>query len=99
MSAITVTASQLRDKAAELKSQAANLKGQIENLQSQESALSGMWEGEAREAFRNAIKTDVAKMQQFVAAIEQYAQALLNIAQQYEQAENKATGIASARKA
>ena len=56
-----------------------------------------MWEGEAREAFRNAFQTDAAKMDEFVATIEQYAASLEMIAAKYEAAEAKATNIAATR--
>ena len=97
MSMIQVTSQQLRDKAAELRQQNNHLKSQIENLSAQENSLSGMWEGEARESFRNAFKTDVQKMQQFITAIEQYATALVNIAQEYDTAEAKNVSTASTR--
>ncbi len=97
MSVIQVTSQQLRDKAAELRNQNNTVKSQIENLRSQEAALSGMWEGEAREAFRNAFQQDIAKMNEFVTTIEQYATALTNIAQEYDNAEAKNVGTASSR--
>ena len=97
MALIQVTSQQLRDKAAELRNQNNNVKSQIENLRAQENSLSGMWEGEARESFRNAFQQDIAKMNEFVSAIEQYATALVNIATEYDNAEAKNVSTASSR--
>ena len=97
MAMIQVTSAQLRDKAAELRSQNSTVRNHIESLRSQESSLSGMWEGEARQAFRNAFQTDIAKMTEFCAAIEQYAAALETIAAKYDEAEAKNTSTATSR--
>ncbi len=97
-SSFTVTSQQLRDKAAELRNQNNNLKSQIENLRSQESSLNSMWEGEARQAFKNAFDQDIAKMLEFIKAIEAFIVALINIAEEYEKAENKNISTASTRK-
>lgn len=97
MAVFQVTSQTMRDKAQELRSQNNNLKSQIENLRSQENSLSGMWEGEAREAFRNAFTQDITKMQSFVDAIEQYATALVNAADEYDRAEARNVSTASTR--
>lgn len=97
MAAIQVTSQQLRDKAAELRNQNNTVRNQIENLRSQENSLSGMWEGEARDSFRSAFSTDIAKMTEFCAAIDQYAGALETIAAKYDEAETKNVALANAR--
>ena len=97
MALIQVTSQQIRDKAEDLRSQNNNVRNQIENLRAQENSLSGMWEGEARDSFRNAFSTDIAKMTEFCAAIDQYASALDTIADKYDVAENKNVSTANAR--
>ncbi len=94
---IQVTPKTLRDKASELRNQNKTLRSQIESLRSQESSLSGMWEGEAHDTFKSEFTKDITKIDEFCAAIDAYANALDTIANQYENAENKNTGIASAR--
>lgn len=85
----TVTPKQLMSKATELRNQNSSLKSQIENMKSTEGALSAMWEGEAKQAFRNAFNTDIARMEEFRAVIDQYAAALEEMAQKYIEAEMK----------
>lgn len=95
MAVFQVTSQTMRDKASELRNQNNSLKSQIENLRSQENSLSGMWEGEARETFRNVFTQDIAKMEAFVEAVEQYATALVNAAAEYDKAEAKNVSTAS----
>ena len=97
MALIQVTSQQLRDKAAELRNQNNTVRNHIESLRSQEGSLSGMWEGEARESFRSAFQTDIAKRTEFCSAIEQYAAALETIAAKYDEAEAKNTSTAASR--
>ena len=54
MAEFMVTSATLNSKAAELESFNNELKNQVDKLATSEQALSGMWEGEAREAFRKA---------------------------------------------
>ncbi|MDE7312622.1 MAG: WXG100 family type VII secretion target [Eubacterium sp.] len=93
----TVTTAQLNQKAGELRSNNRNLTTQIENLKSQQSALNGMWEGDARNAFDKAFNQDVQQMQNFYKEIENYVVKLTEIAKTYEQAENKNMETANVR--
>ena len=63
-----------------------------------EAQLAGMWEGEAQKAFRKAFNDDKLKMERFALNIDKYVMALREDAQKYEEAENKATNIATERK-
>ena len=96
-STITVTPTELKNKASELKQFNSSLKTQIEDLRAQESALVGKWEGEAKTAFDGAFKKDMVQMENFYNAIERYVAALLEIAARYEAAENANTNIATTR--
>ena len=93
----TVTASALRDKANELRKQNKNLKNQIEGLRAKESSLSGMWEGDAHESFSREFIKDMGKLEQFYSAIEDYANKLDQLAQEYDKAESTNTQIANSR--
>lgn len=97
MAVFQVTSQALRDKANEMSNQNKTLKSHIETLKTQENSLSGMWEGEARETFRNVFQQDIAKMESFVTAVEQYVTALNNAAAEYDKAEAKNVNIASTR--
>jgi WXG100 family type VII secretion target len=98
MASFQVTSSELKTKASELRQINAQFKSQLANLDDQEGALIAMWEGEAREAFNSAFKSDRVQMDNFHSLIEQYCVALENIAVKYNQAEAVNTSTASTRK-
>ena len=93
----TVTPGTLRDKASELRTQNKTVRSQIESLRSKESSLRGMWEGEAHEGFSREFTKDMSKMDQFCAAIDEFANKLEAMAQEYERAERKNVQTASTR--
>ena len=97
MGYIQVTARELRSRAESLK----NLNGQFQTkaseLTEKETALCNMWEGAARDAFHQAYTKDRQQMDAFHQLINQYVQALLEIAARYEQAEARNRELAAAR--
>ena len=93
MAEFQVTASTLKQKAEEL----STLNNKVEELMASEKSLSGMWEGQAKEAFENAFNTDAGKMNQFKAAVDEYYSRLLTIVSQYEQAESKNVSVGTTR--
>ena len=97
MSFFQVTAAELKKKAEQLKGLNSRFKTDTDNLQTSEQALKSMWEGEANDAFHAAFTKDKGQMDRFHAVIEQFIEALLIIAAQYEAAENKNISIASTR--
>ena len=97
MATFTVTSRELQAKAEELKSLNQQFKNEVSNLESTENALSGMWEGEAKETFHNAFTSDKTQMNNFYNAVEVYAQRLETIAQRYAQAEAANVEIAAER--
>ena len=98
MAEFMVTAASLASKAEELAGINNNFKGQIEKLCTEESALSGMWEGAARDAFHNAFEHDKNEMYEFYNAIVTYANALNEIAKKYAEAETRNVETATTRK-
>ena len=97
MGLIRVTAAQLRAKAEELTSLNQTLKTNISELEGCEENLSTKWDGQAKEAFRNAFKNDKIQMTNFATLIEKYVATLLNIAAKYDRAEATNTNTASER--
>lgn len=95
---IQVTPKTLRSKADELRSQNKTLRTQIDQFRSQANSLNGMWEGDAHNAFKAETTKSMGKMEQFCAAIDNFATALDNIANQYEAAESKNVSIAAVGK-
>ncbi|MDE6590514.1 MAG: WXG100 family type VII secretion target [Oscillospiraceae bacterium] len=98
MAEIKVTPSELRKKAEMLRQYNAKFRSEVQNMVGYESQLATMWEGEAQKAFRKAFNDDKAKMERFASNIDLYIQALETDAQKYEEAEQKATSIATERK-
>jgi len=94
-SAFRVTSAQLRQKAEQLRSLNQQFKNSVNNLQSSENALNGMWEGDARKVFHNAFTQNKAQFDKFAAGIEQYAQTLLQAAQEYDRVEAQNASIAT----
>ncbi len=97
MAYFCVTSSKLRQSAEELTAQNRRFMENVQELDAAESALKGMWEGSANEAFHAAFLRDRGQMDAFTSAIAQYIQALIAIAVKYEEAEAKNMQIASTR--
>ena len=97
MAFFSVTSSELRNRAGRITELNGQFKSKTTVLGEQESALCGMWEGEARDTFHQAFVRDKQQMDVFHQLIAQYVQALLEIAARYEQAEARNREIASAR--
>ena len=97
MAEFSVRASELRSKAQTLSQLNQSFNTQVSVLQQNETGVCSMWEGEAKEAFHRAFTHDKAMMDQFKQAIDKYVQALLEIARNYETAEQRNTQTATTR--
>ena len=89
MAEFQVTSTELQSKAAELQQISKQMRTKIEELGQLEQTLSGMWEGEAHDAFHNGYGQNEQKMLMFVNALENYFLALNEIAVKYNNAEAK----------
>lgn len=97
MAMIQVTSARLRSAAGELQNLNGQFRSKTKDLQGKEQALCQMWEGQAKDAFHGAFTKDSQQMEAFFQLINQYIQALLEIAKRYEQAEARNAQTASAR--
>ncbi|MCD8347695.1 MAG: WXG100 family type VII secretion target [Lachnospiraceae bacterium] len=97
MAEFQVTATTLKEKAEELKSLNTDFASKVDDLVSTQQTLSGMWEGESRDAFDSAFNTDRNKWDLFKSTVDEYYSRLLTIIARYEQAESKNVGIATTR--
>lgn len=97
MAIIQVTSARLRETAQELQNLNGQFKNKVQELTGKEQALCQMWEGQAKDAFHAAYTRDSQQMDAFFQLIGQYAQALLEIAERYEQAEMRSAEIAGSR--
>lgn len=98
MAEIKVTPSELRKKADELEQYNSSFRKEVEKMVGYEAQLASMWEGESQKAFRKAFNDDKLKMDRFALNIDKYILALREDAQKYEEAEARATEIATTRK-
>ena len=96
-SEIRVTPQELRNKAGDFRQHNADFRSEVERMNGYVSELSGMWDGEAKEAFNKAFNDDKGKMDLFAKNIDKYVQALEETAKQYEEAEKTAASLASQR--
>lgn len=97
MGYIEVTSMQLRNKAEELMNLNSQFITKKEDLEGKEGSLISMWEGEAKSLFHEAFTRDKEQMDIFIHLIEEYVNALYEIAQRYEEAEQRNMEIASSR--
>lgn len=97
MAMIQVTSQRLRGAAESLQNLNSQFKAKEEELTGKEQSLCQMWEGQAKTVFHTAFDRDKGQMEVFHGLINQYIQALLEIAARYEQAEAKNTEIAGSR--
>lgn len=97
MAFFQVTSQELRNAAERISDLNSQFKERALQLSEQEASLCSMWEGQAKDTFHQAFMRDRQQMDAFVQMINQYVQALLEIAVRYEQAENRNREIAAAR--
>lgn len=97
MSDFVVSINDLKAKVDTLRQLNGQFKNQVGELEATESNLNGMWEGEAKNKFDLAFKSDKVQMDNFYNAVEVYAQRLEAIATRYAQAEATSVEIASER--
>lgn len=97
MAEFMVNPEQLRHKMEELQAQNEQLKAKKGELQAVDAQLATMWEGDAQKAFDNAVKQDLAKIDEFIALINEYCRALSEIIAKYADAENRNIDTATTR--
>ena len=87
MTFIYLDLAQLTERANELETLNEQLLTEIGTLNEREAELAGMWEGEAKEAFRRAYASDAIQMKNFYNAIRIYVQQLRFIIECYRRYE------------
>lgn len=97
MSDFVVSVNDLKTKVDTLRQLNTQFKSQVGELEATEANLQGMWEGEAKNTFDLAFKSDKIQMDNFYNAVEIYAQRLETIAARYAQAEASNVEIAAER--
>lgn len=97
MSKFNVTASELRSAIQALRENNTQFKGRVTELGAKQQELASQWQGDANTAFNAAFQNDKDKWEIFSQLVEQYIQALEQILQTYEAAEQANTSTASTR--
>lgn len=97
MSFFEVTSGEVRTKASALQQLNQQFKSKATDLSEKEQGLVNMWEGSAKNSFHQAFTKDKGQMDVFSQLIDQYVMALNEIAQKYDEAEQRATELATAR--
>ena len=92
-----VDSTSIRDKARTLRQYNSTFDSQISSLVGTEQSLNSMWDGEANDKFHEEFIKDKDKMIKFRDLITKYAEALEQIATNYEQAECTNSSTASMR--
>ena len=87
----------LKQRADELERLNEQLLSEINTLNDQEAALAGMWEGPAKDAFRQAHHNDSVQMKNFYNAVRVYIAVLNAIMAYYAQIEASNRDLATAR--
>jgi len=67
-------------------------------LQNAVSELNGMWEGEAKEAFMNAFRTDLNSLEDMISILSDITSATSEARSDYEICESKVSGIVASIK-
>lgn len=67
-------------------------------LQNAVSELNGMWEGEAKEAFMNAFRTDLNSLEDMISILSDITSATSEARSDYENCESKVSGIVASIK-
>ena len=97
MSLLYLDVAQLTERANELEILNENFLNETEILNEREAELAGMWEGEAKESFRQAYASDAIQMKNFYNAIRIYIQQLRFIIECYRRYELTNVELASSR--
>lgn len=95
----SVNVKRIRDAAQDLERQNRDFHKRANDLESARRALDGKWDGDSNDAFNRAFRDDKQYMDQFHRVIEEYWRLLLQIADEYEKAERRASQIATQRSA
>lgn len=97
MGLIRVSVAELRQRAEMINEANNSVKAKVADFDSSCQALAAQWEGEARDAFVNAYTQDLEQMNNFISVMDGYYHALMTVADNYEKAEARNTGIANSR--
>lgn len=97
MSRFSVTAAELNNAVSTLNEDNNQFRARVNELMNCAQELASMWQGEANDRFNNALNSDQERWVEFASLIDQYNEALQNIIQIYNNAEETNTSTATTR--
>lgn len=97
MSQIITNTRKMREESQKLNQLLAKFKSQKEKLMSTQKSLDGMWDGDANIQFNKAFQKDMVQFDNFARVIRDYANALNQMADNYDKAEATNVSIAQQR--
>lgn len=97
MSQIITNTRKMREESQKLNQLLAKFKSQKEKLMSTQKSLDGMWDGDANIQFNKAFQKDMVQFDNFARVIKDYANALNQMADNYDKAEATNVSIAQQR--
>lgn len=97
MSQIITNTRKMREESQKLNQLLTKFKSQKEKLMSTQKSLDGMWDGDANTQFNKAFQKDMVQFDNFARVIRDYANALNQMADNYDKAEATNVSIAQQR--
>lgn len=97
MSRFSVTAAELTNAVSTLAEDNNQFRSRVSELMNCAQELASMWQGEANNRFNTALNSDQERWNEFAALIDQYNEALQQIIQIYNNAEEGNVSTASTR--
>ena len=90
---IEVNTSKLRGDVSAINAEINSLKRDAANLRSTLDQLSGMWDGNAKRAFSEAVRDDIQRLEELIGALQKFTDKTDNSRSDYERCENSVAGI------
>lgn len=97
MSRFSVTAAELTNAVSSLAENNNQFRTRVSELMNCAQELASMWQGEANNRFNTALNSDQERWNEFAALIDQYNEALQQIIQIYNNAEEQNVSTATTR--
>lgn len=97
MSQIITNTRKMREESQKLNQLLTKFKSQKDKLMSTQKSLDGMWDGDANTQFNKAFQKDMVQFDNFARVIRDYANALNQMADNYDKAEATNVSIAQQR--
>ncbi len=97
MATMDITTSQMRSIASDIKRQMESWDATVEKIYALNAELDATWEGEGKAEFNKLFAEDRVKFQNLSAMMEEYQNAILIIANNYDQGDAEAKAILGVR--